>query len=89
MAHLLELNWPLRRLQTDIRHLERYLDANGRKILEDIRIRLVAKYNLDHQYALQLMLKAWLFVHVPLTYGLLPLVAVHIVLVYAYSAGGL
>jgi len=88
LTHLLELNWPLQRLQAEVRHLERYLDSNGRQIVEEIRTRLVAIYNLDHQYAMQLMLKAWLFVHVPLTYSLLPLVAVHVVLVYAFSAGG-
>jgi peptidoglycan biosynthesis protein MviN/MurJ (putative lipid II flippase) len=45
------------------------------------------KDGLDYHHSLQLTLKLWLFVHIPLTYGLLIFSFVHIVLVYAYSGG--
>ena len=46
-----------------------------------------ARHVLDFHYANQLLLKAWLFTHVPLTYGLLVFTALHIILVYAFSGG--
>jgi hypothetical protein len=42
---------------------------------------------LDYHRALQLALKLWLFVHIPLTYGLLIFTALHIVLVFGFSGG--
>jgi len=42
---------------------------------------------LDYQRTAQLILKGWLFVHIPLTYGLIVFSAVHVVLVYAFSGG--
>ncbi len=44
-----------------------------------------AKDDLDYQRALQGALKFWLFVHVPLTYGLLIFAAFHILVVYSFS----
>ena len=46
---------------------------------------LEAKRNLDFQLAGQRLLKLWLFVHIPLTYGLLVLVGAHVWLVLHYS----
>ena len=45
------------------------------------------KDGLDYHYSLQLILKLWLFVHIPLTYSLLLWTLAHIVLVFAYSGG--
>jgi hypothetical protein len=45
------------------------------------------KRRLDFHYALQGLLKAWLFVHIPFTYSLLLFIVVHIVLVFGFSAG--
>lgn len=42
---------------------------------------------LDYQRTAQLILKGWLFFHIPLTYGLIVFSAVHVVLVYAFSGG--
>ncbi len=44
-----------------------------------------AKDDLDYQSALQGALKFWLFVHVPLTYGLLIFAVFHILVVYTFS----
>ena len=45
------------------------------------------KDELDFHYSLNLALKAWLLVHVPLTYGLLILAVLHMVTAYAFSGG--
>ena len=67
----------------------RYLDESGRETLDEIEWRVAAKDNLDQQYALQLLLKGWLFVHVPLTYSLILVAVVHAVLIYAFDGGSL
>ena len=46
-----------------------------------------ARHVLDFHYANQLLLKGWLFVHVPLTYGLLVFTGLHVILVHAFSGG--
>ncbi len=76
-----------RRLHVAIQALERYLDERGRAILGEIDALITAKANLDYQYALQLVLKLWLFFHLPLNYSLMLFSVLHIVIVYAFSAG--
>jgi hypothetical protein len=62
------------------------LGDEERRFLDEIRSRVRAKDDLDFHHANQALLKYWLFVHVPLTYVLLLLVAVHVVLVHAFGA---
>ena len=88
-AHLQGTLEPLNKLQDEMNALQRYMDPNEQKILEEIRERVVLKDNLDRQYALQFVLKVWLFLHIPLTYLLLVLSAAHVVLVYAFAMGSL
>ena len=89
LAHLFEVDRPLYRMLGEMRSLRRFLDPRGRDLLAEIQDRVIAKDNLDYQYALQAALKGWLFVHVPLTYSLLAAALVHLVVVYAYSLGSL
>ena len=89
IAHLLESKAPMQGMCREITSLERYLDADGRRILGEIEARVVVKDNLDYQYALQLVLKAWLFLHIALTYGMLLTALVHVVLAYAFTSGTL
>ena len=42
------------------------------------------KDDLDYQWARQMLLKGWLFIHIPLTFSLLVLVALHIFVVYGF-----
>lgn len=88
-AHLQGTVEPLNKLQAEMASLQRYMDPDERAILEEIEERVVLKDDLDRQYALQFVLKAWLFVHIPLTYMLLVLSLCHVVLVYAFSMGSL
>ena len=89
LAHIVGSNEAILRLRREIRSLERYLDESGRETLDEIEWRVAAKDNLDQQYALQLLLKGWLFVHVPLTYSLILVAVVHAVLIYAFDGGSL
>ncbi len=83
--HLIDSRKPLDRLVGEMRALERYLNPQGRETLRAIEERVIAKDNLDHQYALLTLMRTWLFLHIPLAYGIFLLVAVHIVLVYAFG----
>ncbi len=86
--HLVRSKRPLRHLTREIRTLERYLTAEGRATLSEIEERVVAKDNLDFQETWQGLLKLWLFLHIPLTYGALILIPLHVVLAYAFGADG-
>jgi hypothetical protein len=88
-AHVVGSNEALIRMCREIGSLRRYLDNQGREFLNEIEWRVVAKDNLDHQYALQWLLKGWLLVHIPLTYSLILVAVVHAVLAYAFSGGTL
>ncbi len=67
----------------ELRGLDRYLPATGREILQRLEALVVAKDDLDFQHALQVTLKNWLLVHVPLTYSLAIIALVHVIAVYA------
>lgn len=86
-SHLVERDVPLRRLQSQIAELGRFQDDRGRDILAEIDDLVETKHNLDHQYALQLVLKGWLFVHIPLAYGVVTLSLGHVLIVYAFASG--
>ncbi|HZV33677.1 MAG TPA: hypothetical protein VFB72_03805 [Verrucomicrobiae bacterium] len=85
--HLLEVRRPLNLLQNKINDLDRYLNARERETLDKIALLVRQKDGLDYHQALQLLLRGWLFVHIPLTYSLMIFSVVHIVLVYAFSGG--
>ncbi len=84
-SHLFQSERPLVNLRREIRSIQRYLNKRGREILDDIEVHVIAKDNLDYPYALQLVLKGWLFVHIPLTYSLMIFALMHVVLVYAFA----
>ncbi|HTT80034.1 MAG TPA: hypothetical protein VMF86_10180 [Stellaceae bacterium] len=83
--HLLAIRSPIDRLSREMHELERYLNPRGRETLHEIEERVRAKDNLDHQHALASVMRLWLFLHIPLAYGFLLLIGVHIVLVYAFG----
>lgn len=83
--HLLGSTGPVQKLVAELRSLDRYLTPEAREIRSSIENIILLKDKLDFQYAWQKVLKAWLFVHVPLTYGVLVLAAGHVVLAYAFA----
>jgi hypothetical protein len=85
--HWFEVRSPLNRLLNKINDLNRYLNESERSSINELAVLVRQKDGLDYQYALQRMLKLWLFVHIPLTYSLLIFTLAHIVLVFAFSGG--
>ena len=83
--HLGQSTRPLNQLINELRALERYLSTQERQTAAELAELIETKDNLDYCYAMQGALKCWLFVHIPLTYVLLPFVVVHVVLVRAFS----
>jgi len=87
--HLFEVAPPLGRMLAEIEDQYRFLNDEEKKILQRIAEYVRQKDRLDYQYALQIALKAWLFVHIPLTNGLLVLVIIHVWLAHAYAGRAL
>lgn len=85
--HLLEVHRPVNMLLNQINDLNRYLNAKERQTLDEIAGLVRQKDVLDYHYAVQILLKGWLFVHIPVTYSLLLFTLVHIILVFAFSGG--
>ncbi len=87
MSHLSHSKRPLKVICGELEAFERYLDKQGKETLQSIRERIVAKDDLDFQYAHQGLLIAWLFIHIPATYGLIALSIIHVAIVHAFSSG--
>lgn len=73
------------RVGRELVSLRRFLNDREMAIADQLGELLEAKRNLDFQLGGQRLLKLWLFAHIPLTYGLLVLVAAHVWLVLHYS----
>ncbi len=71
-------------VQGHITALRRYLNDDERQALDEIEQLALRKNRLDAHYALQGVLKAWLFVHVPAAALLLVLACWHLLLVHIY-----
>jgi hypothetical protein len=76
---------PLQTLLTELKALDRYLNEQEKTIADEIRDWIETKQNLDFQYAAQRLLKLWLFVHIPVTYSLILLGAVHGIVAMLYA----
>jgi len=83
--HLFGFAPPVNRMLAAIRDQYRYMNEEERNILSEISDYVIEKDRLDHHYALGLALRLWLFVHLPLTYGLMVMSIVHITLAYAFT----
>jgi hypothetical protein len=85
--HLLDSRRPLNGIVTELHELRRYLNESERATLEKLGDLVRRKDSLDYHRALQMALKLWLFVHLPLTYSLMIFSVLHVVLVFAFSGG--
>ena len=85
--HLVESRRTVNTLTAEIDDLRRFAGEAERATLEKLAALVRRKDGLDYHRALQLALKLWLFVHIPLTYGLLIFTALHIFLVFGFSGG--
>jgi hypothetical protein len=86
-AHLIGSKRPLKRLTDEIDNLSRYVDQQSQHKLATIKTLVVEKDRLDFARVYLGLTKAWLFVHVPVTYSLIVLTVLHVLVVYAYSSG--
>ena len=86
-AHLMGSQRPLKRLTDEIDNLSNYVDQQSREKLAAIKNLVVEKDRLDFARVYLGLTKGWLFVHVPVTYGLIVLTVLHVLVVYAFSSG--
>lgn len=87
LLHLMGSDRALAALLDEFDNMDRYLHAREGEFAEQLRELVLKKNDLDFHYSLQLSLKAWLLVHVPLTFSLLIIAVVHLILAYAFSGG--
>lgn len=87
LPHLFEIRQPLNGLLDELNDLNRFLNASERLVTDQLVTLVRQKDGLDYQRALQLTLRLWLFVHIPVTYSLMLWALAHLVLVYGFSAG--
>jgi hypothetical protein len=86
-AHLFGSGHALNSILADLGEVKKYLNPAERSAAVELAALAREKDALDLHQAMQLVLKAWLFVHIPLTYAMLVFIGVHAVLVYAFSGG--
>lgn len=85
-AHLFGSQLPLERLIGEIDALSRYVDERGRRKLAAVKDLVLEKDRLDFATVQLGLNKAWLLVHVPVTYILLVLSVMHVLVAYAHSS---
>lgn len=84
MWHFLQSSQPRKKMINALKHHERILNDEEKETLDQIIENVIQKDHLDYSWTIQATLKLWLFVHVPLTYGLITLVIFHVIVVSAF-----
>lgn len=84
-AHLRASRSPQAEHASQFDEMDRYIGADDRENFENLRDLVTEKHMLDYQYSLQLALRLWLFIHIPLSYSLLIFSVLHIILVHSFS----
>jgi hypothetical protein len=85
--HVFESRRPLNAWIAELDDLHRFAGDTDREKVGRLAALVRQKDGLDYHRALQLALKLWLFVHIPLTYGLMIFTVLHVVLVFGFSGG--
>ena len=85
--HFVESRRAVGVLLAELDDLRRFATGADREKIEKLTAIVRQKDGLDYHCALQLALRLWLFVHIPLTYGLMIFTVLHIVIVFAFSGG--
>ena len=85
--HLAESRREVSGLLAELEDLRRFASEIEKEKISKLAALVRQKDGLDYHRALQLALRLWLFVHIPLTYGLLIFTAFHIILVFGFSGG--
>jgi hypothetical protein len=87
--HLFQPTGTRHRVLFELSELDRYLDDAEKKVAAELTEIIAAKDDLDAHYALQATLKTWLFVHIPLSWSLVLLGAMHVVIIHAFRGNAL
>lgn len=85
LAHLVGSRRHAWRLDAQFRAVRHSAKPDACDLLEKLQEIAEAKDVLDQQYALQLALKAWLFIHIPVSIAALLLAITHALLAYAFG----
>ncbi len=85
-AHVFESRSPQAAHRSQFDEMERYVEKSDADRFAELRDLVAQKHMLDYQYSLQLALRLWLFIHIPLSYSLLLFSVLHIILVHSFSA---
>lgn len=65
--------------------LQRYLIEEELQTAIELRQLVFRKIELDNQYAIQGLLRRWLFIHIPLSYALFIFVLAHLMVIHSFS----
>jgi hypothetical protein len=87
LSHCAGSQHALKKLLHEAEQLSRYVDADAETKLERLSELITEKDRLDFARVHLGLTKGWMFVHVPVTYGLVVLSVAHITVVYAFSSG--
>lgn len=87
VAHLVGSRRPLHRLTDEIDDLSCYVDLRSQSKLAAVKQLVIEKDRLDVASVYLGLTRAWLMVHVPVTYVVVVLTVLHVVVVYAFSSG--
>ena len=87
VAHIVGSRRPVSRLTGEIDDLSRYVDQRAQSKLAAVRQLVIDKDRLDCACVYLGLTRAWLLVHVPVTYLLIVLTVLHVIVVYAFSSG--
>ncbi len=82
--HLVHSSRPQQMLSAEIDAQVRYMNDAEVAHLATVADMVVQKHDLDYQFAHQVLLRYWLFIHIPLTYVLLLFAVLHVILVHAF-----
>ena len=82
--HLVESKRPLRQLYDKVDDISRYCNDEEVTSLGSLKVLIEKKDTLDYHYSLQVVLKTWLFIHIPFSYSLLAFGIFHGMLVMIF-----
>lgn len=86
-AHLVGSQRHMKQLMGEFESLERYVGKSGQEKLREMKALVQEKDRLDFARVQMGLSKAWLFIHIPVTYSLIVLTVLHVVVVYSFSSG--
>jgi hypothetical protein len=85
-SHVIHSTKPRTALLNVLADTRRFLNSQDEQTMENLADFVRRKDDLDYQYAMQSLMKYWLFLHVPLTWALVVFASCHVVTAMAYTS---